>query len=104
MGTLTYGPAAKPISIDDRDLAHLQAVILTKLRRGESFSFTWERSSDLSSGHNTLWMHPHMFVEFSYYGSKRIPLNRAWIEAMMNRANSAGGLELIAEKLAQAPA
>ena len=100
MGTLIYGPAAKSISIDDRDLAHLQAVILAKLRRGESFSFSWEKSADFGSGHNTVWVHPQMYFEFNYYGSKRIPLNREWIERLMVRANSAGGLELIPEKMA----
>ncbi|RFA16272.1 hypothetical protein B7R21_02515 [Subtercola boreus] len=97
MGTLIYGPAAKPITIEDRDLAHLQAVILAKLRRGESFSFSWERSNDFGSGHNTLWLHPQMHIEFTYFGSKRIPLNREWVERLMNRANSTGGLELVPE-------
>ncbi|RFA19065.1 DUF7882 family protein [Subtercola boreus] len=100
MGTLLYGPAAKSVNIDDRDLAHLQAVMVAKLKRGESFSFSWERSSDFGSGHSTLWMHPYMHLEFTYQGSKRIPLNRAWVEVLMNAANSSSGLELIAESRA----
>ncbi|MEF2977597.1 DUF7882 family protein [Subtercola sp. YIM 133946] len=102
MGTLTYGPAAKPITIDDRDLAHLQAVILAKLRRSESFSFSWERSNEMGSGHTTLWMHPQMHLEFTFHGSKRVPLNREWVERLMSRANSAGGLELVPELVPQA--
>lgn len=98
MGNLIYGPAAKSISIEDRDLAHLQAVILAKLRRGESFAFSWERSSDFGSGHNTVWVHPAIYIEFNFFGSKKIPMNRAWIDVLMRRANSTGGLELVSER------
>jgi hypothetical protein len=104
LGTLSYGPSLKPIAIEDRDLAHLQAVMIAKLRRGESFSFTWERSSEFGSGHSVLWMHPAMHLEFTFHGSKRVPLNRVWIEALMDRANGPGGLELVAEKAALARA
>ncbi|UFS57491.1 DUF7882 family protein [Subtercola endophyticus] len=102
MGTLTYGPTAKSLTIEDRDLAHLQAVILAKFRRGESFSFSWERSNELGSGHTTLWMNPQMHLEFGYFGSKRVPLNREWIDRLMGRANNAGGLELVPEQPPQA--
>lgn len=43
MGTLFYGDNRFAIGIDDRSLAHLQLVILAKLRRDESFSFTWHK-------------------------------------------------------------
>ena len=99
MGKFIYGPAATSVSIDDRDLAHLQTVIIAKLRRGEPFAFSWERSSDLGSGHNTVWISPSTFIEFSFYGSRSIPLNRAWIDVLMKRANSATGLELVSEHL-----
>ncbi|GGF16094.1 DUF7882 family protein [Subtercola lobariae] len=98
MGTLIYGPAATSIAIDDRDLAHLQTVILAKLRRSESFAFSWERPGDVVSGHTTLWMHPQMYLEFSYSGAKGLTLNRAWIDRLMTRANSGSGLELIPEE------
>jgi hypothetical protein len=75
--------------------------MIAKLRRGESFTFAWEKSADLGSGRTTIWMHPASFFEFVYHGSKRIPLNRAWIELLMNRANSAGGLELVPENSAE---
>ncbi|RFA18134.1 DUF7882 family protein [Subtercola boreus] len=102
MGNLTYGPAAKVIAIDDRDLAHLQVVMLAKLRRGEAFAFSWDRSADFGSGHNTLWIHPSTYVEFNFFGSKKIPLNRTWVDALMKRANSSAGLELISEVDAEA--
>lgn len=97
MGTLIYGPTAREIRIDDRVLAHLQVVIIAKLRRGESFAFTWEKSADDGSGHNTVWVHPSIAIEFAFLGSRRIPLNRAWVEDLMRTANTSSGLELVAE-------
>ena len=43
MGTMTYD-SKLVATFDDRVLAHLQVVIWAKLRRGESFSFTWTDS------------------------------------------------------------
>ena len=40
MGRFTYGPKIT-VDFDDRVLAHLQTVIAAKIRRGESFMFTW---------------------------------------------------------------
>jgi len=104
LGTLIYGPTAKEIRIDDRALAHLQVVIIAKLRRGESFAFTWEKPAEDGSGHTTVWMHPRMAVEFAFLGSRRIPLNRAWVEDLMGTANTSSGLELVAEPTPPAPA
>ncbi len=49
MGWLTYG-SAPPIEIEDRLLHHLQAVIITKLRRDEPFAFNWEQSRQRADG------------------------------------------------------
>jgi hypothetical protein len=94
MGTLIYGPAAKELAIDDRILAHLQGVIIAKLRRGESFAFNWQKDVADGSGHITIWIHPGIYIEFVFLGSKRVPLNRDWMEEIMMTANSAQGLEL----------
>ncbi|KFF58097.1 ATP-dependent DNA ligase, partial [Cryobacterium sp. MLB-32] len=40
MGKLTYD-SSLTADFDDRVLAHIQLVIGTKLRRGESFYFSW---------------------------------------------------------------
>jgi hypothetical protein len=40
MGTLIYNGRMN-LCIDDHVLAHVQVVILTKLRRHEAFAFTW---------------------------------------------------------------
>lgn len=97
MGILIYGPTAKEIRIEDRTLAHLQVVIIAKLRRGESFAFTWEKSTEDGSGHTTVWVHPGIAIEFVFAGSRRIPLNRAWVEDLMRTANNSSGLELVVE-------
>lgn len=44
MVTLIYG-ATEPVTMDDRALEHLQAVIVTKLRRPESFAFSCDRDT-----------------------------------------------------------
>jgi hypothetical protein len=104
VGTLIYGPTGRELTIDDRVLAHLQVVILAKLRRGESFSFQWEKPASEGSGHSTIWMHPMIFLEFSFVGSRSIAMNRAWVEALSMHANSAHGLILVPERQAEAAA
>ena|ERR1700712_2757170 len=97
MGTLIYGPASNTIAIDDRDLAHLHVVMLAKLRRGEAFAFNWDRATETGIGRNIVWVHPSTYLEFVFDGPPQIPLNRAWIDALMKRANSTTGLELVTE-------
>ena len=50
MGTMYYGGSATPIHIEDRALAHLKVVIATKLRRGESFTVSWQHPEDQPRG------------------------------------------------------
>lgn len=57
MGKLIYdGEVA--VTFDDRLLAHLQAVIGAKLRRSESFYFTWKDSVQTGGGRTTIWLGP----------------------------------------------
>lgn len=95
MGKLIY--AGREIEIDDRCLAHLKVVILTKLRRNESFAFNHDNSVEAGSGRITLWMHPSQPLEFQFYGSRRPEFNREWVENMLQSANSAEGLRLLPE-------
>jgi hypothetical protein len=97
MGTLIYGPAAKELEIDDRTLAHVQAVIIAKLRRGESFAFNWQKTVNEGSGHVTIWIHPGIYIEFLFFGSKHIQLGRKWVKELMMTANSVGGLKMVPE-------
>ena len=97
MGTLLYGNPSIVITFDDRALMHLQIVISAKLRRRESFIFTWSDSADEGSGRSAIWLDPTSTLYFRYFGSRTPSINRDWIEALMLSANSAGGLVFIAE-------
>ncbi|TFD23784.1 ATP-dependent DNA ligase [Cryobacterium sp. TMS1-13-1] len=97
MGTLLYGNPGIVITFDDRALMHLQIVISTKLRRRESFIFTWSDSADEGSGRSAIWLDPTSTLYYRYFGSRTPSINRDWIEVLMLSANSAGGLAFIAE-------
>jgi hypothetical protein len=84
-------------TIDDRVLAHLQTVVITKLRRGESFAFTWNDPERNGFGRTTIWMTPTVSLAFDYFGSKTPAINPLWVDALMRSANSPGGLHIVPE-------
>lgn len=96
MGKFMYETTMK-VDLDDRALAHLQVVITTKLRRGESFLFTWKDDASIGDGRTSVWLHPSANLVFKYYGSRRPALNPAWVEALAHVANSMHGLYLCPE-------
>lgn len=96
MGRFNYDGSVK-VDFDDRVLAHLQVVITQKLRRGEPFPFTWRNDSSLGDGRTTVWLHPHASLVYKYSGSRQPSMNRAWLEALTQAANSTGGLHLVPE-------
>lgn len=99
MGTLTYDVDHK-LDIDDRTLAHLQIVIGTKLRRGESFNFTWIKDPSVGSGRTTIWLDPSISLTYDFLGSRPPVINRAWTEVLMHAANSTTGLAILPEPIA----
>lgn len=96
MGRLTYEHGAKA-DIEDRALAHLQIVITAKLRRGEPFMFTWPESTSDGGGRTGVWIHPRCDLVFKFFGSRQPEINRSWIEALSEAANSPAGLRLLQE-------
>jgi hypothetical protein len=96
LGKLTYN-SSLTVDFDDRVLSHLQIVIGAKLRRGESFYFSWRDDPLFGGGRSTVWMHPGIPLAYKYHGSKTPTLNRAWIEALTLAANSATGLQIVIE-------
>lgn len=96
MGKFIYDSTTK-VDFDDRLLAHLQIVIGAKLRRGESFHFTWKDDASIGNGRTMVWIHPRVSLVYKFYGSKRPSINRAWIEALVFTANSPSGLYAVAE-------
>ena len=97
MGKFIYGTPSISVEFDDRILAHLKVVILAKLRRNESFSFSWEYTSAQGSGHSSIWLHPAIPLQFDFYGKKDPSLNRIWLEEMVQLANTPNGLRIIPE-------
>lgn len=96
MGKLTYD-STMTADFDDRVLAHLQLVIGAKLRRGESFYFSWQDDPAVGDGRTTIWLNPSIPLCYKYFGGRAPKLNRDWIEALMVTANSATGLQLVPE-------
>jgi hypothetical protein len=104
MGTLSYGRANNSAQFDDRTLTHLQLVIAAKLRRGESFFFTWQPTPLTGSGHSSIWISSAIPLVFQYAAVSHPPINREWLERLTLSANGANGLHLVAEPQASAPA
>lgn len=92
MGTIIYGNSNVEVEFDDRALAHLQVVITSKLRRGESFLFSWSNDTAAGSGRNSMWLHPAIPLFYRFYGSKHPALNREWLEVLMTSSQTSNGL------------
>ena len=97
MGKFIYGTPSISVDFDDRLLAHLKAVILSKVRRGESFTFSWEYSVATGSGHSSIWIHPTIPLQFDFLGGREPRLNRAWVEELVRLSNSPAGLRPVPE-------
>jgi hypothetical protein len=95
MGQLHYGTKPEIITFDDRLLWHLKLVVLAKLRRRESFSFSWRRIED--NGLACVWLHPHCDLVFEFDSDSEPDVNHAWLEALMHSANTTGGMHVIPE-------
>ena len=97
MGSLIYGSAAIEVQFEDRVLAHLQVVMSAKLRRGESFFFSWFDTPAVGDGRSALWIGPAIPLYFRYGGSRPPTLNKTWLEEMAIAAGSNQGLVLVEE-------
>lgn len=96
MGRLVYDATAR-LTIDDRELAHLQQVISDKLRRGEPFTFTWPNRLDEGGGRLTVWINANTSLIFTFDSRGPHRLNPAWLQLLNEAAHSPGGLQLIPE-------
>jgi hypothetical protein len=90
VGKILYGDSGVEIVFDDRDMAHLQLVIGAKLRRRESFFFSWKDDP-------SIWIDAAIPLYFKYYGSKQPTINREWLELLTLSANSAQGMQFMDE-------
>lgn len=96
MGRFSYHGDVR-VEFPDRLLQHLQHVMMTKMRRGEKFLFTWEGDPSLGPGRTTVWISGGSGLAFKYTDPRRSPLNRSWLEELMKAADSAAGLSPIHE-------
>jgi hypothetical protein len=93
---MLYGQTIE-VSFDDRVLAHLQLVIGLKLRRDESFFFSWRDEQSVGDGRSVIWLDPSIPLVFRYNGGRMPKINREWLEALTISSNSAQGLQLTDE-------
>jgi hypothetical protein len=103
MGKFIYGAPSITVEFDDRVLAHIKVVIVSKLRRNESFTFSWEIPSSMGSGSSSVWLHPAIPLQFQFSGSREPALNRRWLDELNSSANTPGGLRVMPEP-SEAPA
>jgi len=102
MGKLLYGSAGVAIEFDDRTLAHVQLVLGAKLRRHEALFFSWR---DVKGGtRGSIWVSSTLPMYFTFDSDDRQPINRVWLEALIESSNSAQGLWLSQEPAQDAAA
>ena len=90
MGMLTYAGVA--VEFDDRLLAHLEIVIVNKLRRHEGFVLSWRDCSDMGDGRSAIWLDPSIPLYFKFDGSRVPAINLDWLERLADSASSSTGL------------
>lgn len=88
MGNLNINGLAD-VDLDDDLLAHIQAVIVAKLRRKEPVLLSWVDSEDHAS---QVWIQATAIVLAEYDGPQPTRLDRAWLERIMIAANSTAGI------------
>ncbi|HEY1529408.1 MAG TPA: ATP-dependent DNA ligase [Galbitalea sp.] len=96
MGYFTYEQLV--VKIDDRTLAHVQVVIVNKLRKGERFLMSWKDSPSVGDGRSSVWISPDSALHFKFEGSRPPILNPDWIQLLHESADSSRGLIVMAEE------
>ena len=95
MGTISYDHLV--VKIDDRTLAHLQIVIVNKLRRGEAFLMSWKDSPTIGDGRAAIWLAPNIPIYFKFFGSRLPEVNREWLKILGDSADGSSGLIVVGE-------
>ena len=90
MGTLKYDGVT--VDFEDRLLAHLEIVIVQKLRRQEPFLMTWQDDVGAAGGRSGIWLHPSSLLFFHFSGREKVEIDHDWLMKLMASANSAMGL------------
>ena len=95
MGYLAY--ENRSIEFDDRVLAHIQIVIVQKLRRHEGFLMSWRDGNAIGDGRSSIWLSSDIPLYFKFAGGQPPQINPEWISALMASANSSRGLIVFGE-------
>ncbi|TBN58589.1 hypothetical protein EYE40_08455 [Glaciihabitans arcticus] len=93
MAKLLYGSPPTVFEVDDRTLAHVEVVVMAKLRRNESFAYSIEQSDQART---TIWIGVHSDLQF-VYDRPRSEINRDWLGLLVDSANSTQGLRVMPE-------
>jgi|SRR5680860_1058443 len=99
MGSLTCNHVT--VDFDDRILAHLQIVIVRKLRRGESFMVSWKDTVQVGGGRTSIWIHPAIPLAFKFAGGHSPTVNVVWLAQLTLSADSSRGLVVTSEDSSQ---
>ncbi|WP_290802840.1 ATP-dependent DNA ligase [Herbiconiux sp.] len=97
MGKLLYGSSTIEIEFDDRTLTHLQIVIAAKLRRKESFFFSWKDDPAIGDGRSSIWLDSSIPLYFKFAGGRVPSINREWLDILTASSNGSGGLQFTEE-------
>ncbi|MFD6056313.1 hypothetical protein [Agromyces sp. NPDC060279] len=93
MGNLHYGSPPASFAIPDRTLAHLEFVVLAKLRRKEAFALSIDGDG---GARQQVWINPSSTLRFEFDGAPG-EINRVWLEELIDSANGAAGMRLTPE-------
>jgi len=93
MGSLHYGSPPATFELDDRTLAHVELVVLAKLRRNESFALTID---DEKGGRQTIWINSSSDLRFQFATTSH-EINREWLDELIDSANTTIGMRALPE-------
>jgi hypothetical protein len=95
LGSIQYD--GDRLHFDDRLLAHLQIVIMQKLRNEQSFLMSWLNVVSIGDGRTGIWLHAAIPLRFNFSGSRTPAINRDWLHTLQQSANSSTGLVITDE-------
>lgn len=100
MGSLHYGSPPATFQLDDRALAHVELVVLAKLRRNESFALSLDGAK---GGRTTIWVNASSTLRFDFDETTH-EINRQWLDDLIDSANTTTGMRVLPEPEKATPA
>lgn len=98
MGILNYADADNvSVTMSDRELAHIKYVMINKLRRGEAFTFSWDKPEAEGGGRASIWVSKEIPLTFEFDSTEPQEMNREWLEQLSMAASTVAGLALTPE-------